>query len=223
MDLTLQQKTAALSAGLALLATAVVAGGANGVVIAPLADLSAADLVAELTRSPTAFRAATLALVAVPVLDVVVAWSLRAFLAPAGRLLADVQAALQTVSATVLAVAVGHLLAAERVVRAGGPAGQVRAEVDAFFDVWSLSLGVFAVHLLVVAVLLARMPGAARIIAVLVAVCGLGYLVDTVTHVLTSGDGTSVTSVTFVGEVVLLGWLLWGARGRVPVRELTPA
>ncbi|WP_088317489.1 DUF4386 domain-containing protein [Kineosporia sp. R_H_3] len=212
MDLTPTRRNAGLTAGAALLAMAVVAGVANAAVVAPLADLPAADLADRLAGSAAAFRWAVLAFFVVAALDVAVAWSLRTFFAPSGPTLADVQAGLRTAAAAVLTVAVGHLVAADRLVSAGAPADQVRSEVDAFFETWSLSLGLFALHLIVVAVLALRTPGMPRVLAPLLAVSGAGYLADTMTAVLLPGRGTSLAAVTFVGEVALLGWLLWVAR-----------
>ncbi|WP_245627304.1 hypothetical protein [Kribbia dieselivorans] len=43
----------------------------------------------------------------------------------------------------------------------------------------------------------------------LVAIAGLGYLIDAIVSVVVTDPAVEVSSFTFVGEVVLLGWLLW--------------
>ena len=53
------------------------------------------------------------------------------------------------------------------------------------------------------------------VVAVLVAVAGLGYLADTFGAVLVPGYALTVSNVTFVGEVTLMLWLL------IPRRTIT--
>lgn len=68
-------------------------------------------------------------------------------------------------------------------------------------------------HLLLVATLFLRGRALPSWVGSLVAFAGLGYLIDAV---IVAGNGqAAIGQFTFVGEVVLLVWLLgWGGRRR---------
>ncbi|MGO1509395.1 MAG: DUF4386 family protein [Actinomycetaceae bacterium] len=148
--------------------------------------------------------AAALMLV-VAALDVLVALALVPVLAPAGRRLAHVAAALRIAYAVGLVVAAVLLLAT--------------ADADRFTEVWDPALGIFGLSLLAVGVLLWRLLGAPLWLGAIVAVAGLGYLVAAVVAVVAPGSLPELGAVTFVGEVALIVWLVVHAararRGRV--------
>lgn len=86
---------------------------------------------------------------------------------------------------------------------------------DAFQAIWDAALAVFGLHLLVVATLFVRGCAPPSWVGILVALAGVGYLVD---DALVAGNGeAAIGQFTFVGEVVLLVWLLgWGGAQRRP-------
>ena len=54
-------------------------------------------------------------------------------------------------------------------------------------------------------------------LSVLVAIAGLGYLVDGAGTALLAGYGPGIAGFTFAGEVLLMVWLLWqGRRMTIP-------
>ena len=57
-----------------------------------------------------------------------------------------------------------------------------------------------------------------RALGILVMIASLGYLIDSFGGVLSAGyNANNVTQFTFVGEVLLMGWLLWkGVRLQEP-------
>jgi Domain of unknown function (DUF4386) len=91
--------------------------------------------------------------------------------------------------------------------------------IDAFNDIWNAGLILFGVHLLLIGYLAYRSRFIAKAIGVLVAIAGLGYLVDGFGTVLVSGYSLNVARVTFIGEAVLIFWLLIKGRRLT----LTPA
>lgn len=140
---------------------------------------------------------------AVAALDVIVALALYAFFSPAHRRLALAVSLCRAAYAAAFAVAIGLLFA-------GGTA--------AFHTVWQAALLVFGAHLALLALLIRRTGGAPAWLAVLVAVAALGYLVDSTVHLLAGGAAFELSTVTFIGEVALLGWLLIrGGRGAAAV------
>jgi hypothetical protein len=112
-------------------------------------------------------------------------------------------AAMRTVYAGVFLVAIGQLWA---------------MRITTFDDIWHAGLFLFGLHLLLIGYLAFRSGYLPRAIGVLLAVAGLGYAIDTVGRMLTTGPWTDMSSFTFVGEFLLALWLV--TRGRQQV-ELT--
>jgi hypothetical protein len=139
-------------------------------------------------------------LAAVIALDVVAAIALVPVLRQAGPRLALTAAALRILYAAAFAVAVVQLAA---------------GDVGAFQAIWDAALAVFGLHLLLVATLFVRGRALPSWVGILVALAGVGYLVDAA---LVAGNGeAAIGQFTFVGEVVLLVWLLgWGGARRRP-------
>lgn len=93
--------------------------------------------------------------------------------------------------------------------------------VETFQDGWDVALLVFGVHLALVGYLIVKATYIPTWIGLLVALAGAGYLVDGVGRLMISGYDLSVAAVTFIGEVVLLIWLLWQGRSlEVPPMRL---
>lgn len=164
------------------------------------------------------FRLGIVALLAVAILDVIVAWALYTVFEPANRRVAQLAMLFRVVYAGVFVVAIGQLAGVVGMLTdapAGFPTEQLHAQatfgVGAFSDVWNAGLLVFAVHLLLLGYLAYRADYAPTFLGFLLAVAGLGYAVDGLGAVLLA-DSLGVAVVTFVGEVVLIGWLLLGGR-----------
>ncbi len=74
-------------------------------------------------------------------------------------------------------------------------------------------------HLLVLGYLVFKSGYIPRAIGVLVVIAALGYLIDSFGGFLSTGYNANVALFTFVGEVLLMVWLLWkGLR----LRKLLP-
>lgn len=140
------------------------------------------------------FGVAALVALTVAVLDVVAAVALLPVLATGGELWAWMAATLRVTYAAVFAVAGASLL---------DPADEAR-----FHAVWGAGLFVFGVHLLVAGAACVRSPVVPTWIGWLVVLAGVGYAVDAVVVAVGPESAFSVGSVTFVGEVALLLWLL---------------
>jgi hypothetical protein len=206
------RRRGALVAGAGLLAMAVLGGAANLGVIEPLvAEGDAALTASQVLESEGLFRAATAAMFVMALLDVLVAWGLLTFFRAVDEPVSALAAWLRVAYAAGLVAAIGHLTAVPRLA-AGGRADEALAQASAFDDLWMTALGVFGVHLLVLAYLAWVAPDVPRWLGVLLAVAGAGYVADTAGTMLVPGYSVSVTAVTFAGEVLLMVWLL--VRGR---------
>ncbi|MFG3604333.1 DUF4386 family protein [Micromonospora chersina] len=210
---------AALAAGLGLLLMAVLAGLANFGVVDRLVSTDAAETTTQLLSNQRAFALAVVALFAVACLDVLVAWALRAFFDDTHRTVALLSAWCRTVYAVVFAVAITHLIAAAGLLGDGAATDQISssvyAQITEFEEIWSLGLILFGVHLLMIGWLASRSRTVPTWVAVLVAIAGAGYLTDSIGALVSTTYAIQVAAVTFVGEVVLMVWLLvFAARSR---------
>jgi len=153
-------------------------------------------------------------------LDVVVAWSLYVLLRPANRNLALLMAAFRLAFSVVFLAALANLLNVAQLlgdpgyvasVTTASLSAEVTASVGAFENTWDLSLALFGLHLLALAPLLVTSTALSKLLAALVLVAGGGYLVDTFGEILVPGYSFSVSLFTFVGEALVIVWLLWMA------------
>ena len=136
--------------------------------------------------------AAGLAMTVVVALDVLAAVALWRVLGPG--MLSLLAAALRLVYSAALLVAAGRLAAGDR----GG-----------FEAVWDAGLGVFGLHLVALGFAQLAVTGIfARLTAAFVVVAGLGYAADSAAALLVPRLDLGIATVTFVGELVLVVWLL---------------
>ena len=216
-------RNASLTAGVAILLMSVLAGFGNFVAVQGLVtEGNAAQTAKDITGSEGLFRLGIVSLFLVVALDVVVAWALYRVFSPVSRSISMLAACFRLVYAGVLLVAVGqlpavlHLLGNDAylsVFSADQLHAQALSGIGTFNDVWAAGLVLFGLHLLVIGYLAYRSGYVPRFLGVLLAIAGLGYVVDTFGAVLSRGSWTDVSSFTFIGEFLLALWLLiWGRR-----------
>jgi len=211
------ERRSALVAGLALLLMAVLAAVAIFGVVDPI--VASDDIEAEIRDAGSRFDLAVAGLVAIALLDLVVAWTLWRLFAPVDRRLSGLAGVARAAYAAVYLVAIGFLATGEL------------ANVERYQELWSLGLLVFGAHLVLVGVLCWRSGLVPRVIGALVVLAGAGYAVDSIGVLVSPSYDADVATFLFVGEVVLMVWLIWwGARGRradegqrPSVRSATPA
>jgi hypothetical protein len=213
-------RRAAIVAGLGLLAMALLAFGGFSAFERLVVEGDARATAGNVADHAVAFRAIACAFVVVAGLDVLVAWALYVLLRPVHQAIALLSAWLRIAYAAVFAVALGNLfVAVRRATDADSLDAQVLTSVEAFQDGWDLALVIFGLHLLVLGYLVVRSRYIPGVLGVLVAVAALGYLVDSLGGLLSRSYDADVALVTFPGEVLLMGWLLWrGRRLQAPPR-----
>ncbi|MHA7224301.1 DUF4386 domain-containing protein [Arthrobacter sp. RHLT1-20] len=198
--------SASVVAGLGLLLMAGLSGfaifAALGGLGSPGDSARAAKAIAE---SEDLFRWGVASLLLVAVLDIVVAAALLDVFATVSRSLSTLAAWFRVAYAAVFLVAISQLWG---VIRAGSDVGQVAKNVQFFDDIWHAGLILFGVHLVLIGYLAYRSGFAPKALGFLLVAAGLGYLVDGVGSVLVRGYSANVAQFTFVGEVVLIFWLL---------------
>lgn len=90
-------------------------------------------------------------------------------------------------------------------------------KIQSFEDIWHAGLALFGLHLVLIGYLAYKSGYVPRAIGVLLAIAGVGYLVDTFAERLTADYSISISAVTFIGEALFLLWLL--VRGRTIVLD----
>ena len=206
-----QPRTAALIAGIGLLAMAIIAALANFGVIASLAvpgDPSATA--ANLAESADLLRLAAAGFIIVAILDMVVAWGLYIVLRSVNPSLSLLGGWLRLAYAAILAVAINSLFSALRT----GPMDPALAVLflESFDTLWQIGLIVFGVHLTAVGLLAWQSDFIHWLFGVLLIISGLGYIVDGFGTLLSPDYSLDLAMFTFIGEVALIFWLL--IRGR---------
>jgi hypothetical protein len=213
---------AALASGLGLLLLAILAAIVNFGVLQKVIVAGDAQTTAQnIAAAQGLFRVAIGGFFAVAILDVVVAWGLYFVFQSVNRSLSLLAALFRVVYATMLAIAVNNLLSALQVVggadflKAFGTdqlQSQMMVFLGAFQSGWDLALIVFGLHLFVLGILVFRSGKTGlRVLGILIIAAGLGYLVDGCGKVLLPNYSLTIAMYTFIGEPLLMLWLLWKA------------
>jgi hypothetical protein len=215
-------RTASLTAGIALLLlSALSIFGFIVVVQGLITPGDPAQTAKDITQSSGSFRLGIAALYLVIPLDIVVGWALYRVFSPVSRSLAMLAATLRVAFAVVFMVAISRLVDVLHLLDNDSSLAAFSSEqlhtqallaITAFNDVWHAGLFLFGLHLIVIGYLAFKSGYIPKLIAVLVAIDGLSYAVDTFGTVLSPGHWTDTATFTFIGELLLGLWLV--IRGR---------
>jgi hypothetical protein len=156
--------------------------------------------------------------------DILVAWSLGIFLRPGSPGLARLVAWFRLGYAILALSALFKLPPILRIVRTPDFASafgssQLEAQVSAFLWAyraeWTFGMLIFAVHLLLLGILVLRCGYVPKVIGILLVVNGLGYLVDSLHPYAFPSVKLPYLFLAFFGEIVFMGWLFFrGTRFR---------
>ena len=218
-------RSAALTSGVLLVVLTVVAGFSFLVAVeGVLVEGDAAATAAKLADNASMVRIGAFGFFMVALIDVLLGFSLGAFFGNVDRRVANASAALRVVYGLVLAVAAFSLVGAQSA--GGGPTAALDG-IDRFNSIWDPALIVFGLHLVLIAWLSFK-GSVPHWIASLVSIAGLGYIVDGIGTVVLNSWPFDVSTITFVGELILAIWLLArggrnvvGAKGAAKTREVS--
>jgi hypothetical protein len=226
------QRSTALFAGAGLLVMAVIAPFAVfGVLGTLVVSGDATETFNNIDASQGLFRSGIAGFLVVIILDILVAWALYVLLAPVNRSLAILTAWLRVAFAAVFAGALIRLLDAAQLVAGAAQSTlpteqlseQVMSAVASFEDGWTgIALAIFGVHLLGLGYLLFRSVDFPGFLGVLVVIAGVGYLFDSFGTILVPDYALTISTVTFVGEALLIFWLFWRAIRGFPSESANP-
>jgi Domain of unknown function (DUF4386) len=214
-------RTAATVAGLGLLLMAILAPFANSFVLGNLVVANDAKATADnIVASNGLFRIGISCFLVVAVLDVLVAWGLHVLLEPVNKSLSLLAAWFRLLYAAMFAIALSPLLGVLQLLTGaeylkGLEINQVHAQVmgslSAFRSGWDLGLVLFGFHLLVLGYLVFKSGFIPKWLGILIGLASAGYLVDSFGKFLIPNYNITIAMFTFVGEFLLIFWLLWKA------------
>lgn len=222
-------RSASLTSGFGLLLMSALSGFGIFVALEGLITPgNAAQTASDVMGSQALFRYGIASLFLVVVLDVVVAWGLYRVFSPVNKGISMLAAWLRLAYAAVFLVAISQLLGVLRLLSSAdslaafSPAqrqAQAMLGISAFEDVWNAGLVLFGVHLLVLGYLAYQSGNVPRILAILVAIAGLGYVFDSLRVVVSQGSMIDLSSFTFIGEFLLAIWLV-SRGGRIDLKQV---
>lgn len=163
------------------------------------------------------FLAGIFAYLTIFVLDILVAWALYVLLIPVNRSLSLLAAWFRLVYAAIALFALSNLVTVFRLLNTPGYAadlgsGQLHAQVrlllNSFHYQWGMGLLLFGIYLGLLAYLVYRSGYIPRILGVLLAVAGLGWVADSLRPYLYPNVGFGFVMITAVGELIFMLWLL---------------
>ena len=165
---------------------------------------NAARTARNITAHESLFRLGIVSLYLVAALDVVAAWALYRVFKPVSAGLSRLAAALRIAYAAVFMIAISQLFGALRT--------HTLRHIYTFTNVWDAGLVLFGLSLFVLAHMAYRSGYVPKLLGLLLAIAGFGYVFDTVARALVQGSSSDVSAVTGMGEFVFALWLV--IRGR---------
>lgn len=229
-DMSWSLGKASVVAGVGILLLALFAGFGYPFAVAGLVtEDDPARTAADILGSKNLFRLGILSLFLAAVLDVVIAWSLYRVFSPVSDSISRLASWLRLAYAAVFLVAISHLVGVLRllsdadyltVFSSDQLQTQALLRINTYTDVWHAGLILFGLHLLVIGYLAYRSGFMPKLLGILLAIAGAGYVFDSIAGVLVDGSVPDVTAFTFIGEFLLALWLVvWGRRVTVATSE----
>ena len=211
-------KNSALIAGISLLVMAIIAPIANFSILQGLvAPDDAAKTVSKITENIGTFRIAIVLFLIVALLDILIAWSLYIFLRQQNKSLSLLTAWLRIIYASILCVVIINLIEVLQLLNGADYLSyfsesqlqtQIMLSVNNFSQGWEFGLIVFGFHLLLLGCLILKAGYMRKILGILILFAASGYLIDGFCKLLLTDYSISISKFTFIGEVILIFWLL---------------
>ena len=201
-------RTAAIVAGLGLLLMAILSPIAYLNTFQSLVKFEDAALTTQnILNSIGAFRTCIILLFTVAILDIVVAWALYILLLPTNKKLSALATWLRVIYAGIFIFAISKLYVALQVVTTDGT--QAMTFLKAFQSIWDMALILFGFHLLLLGYLAFKSGYIPKWLGVFLVLASVGYIFDGFGKTLSPNYNLNIAQFTFVGEVLLIFWLLW--------------
>ncbi len=166
--------------------------------------------------------------------DILVAWALYVLLAPVNRSLSLLAAWFRLIYAAIFSfalfklVTVFHIAKNPDYVTVFGSEqlhAQIKILLSSFRYEWAMGMLLFGIHLILLGILVYRSGFIPRIMGILLAIAGVGYVIYELGPYLYPNAGLGLITITFFGELIFMLWLLvrgWKIPEPVVARESAP-
>ncbi|WP_417799204.1 DUF4386 domain-containing protein [Tenacibaculum sp.] len=210
----LSRSTSAIIAGAGILIMAIIAPIVNFFI---LEEMIKSDTLSKnpenILASENQLRLSIVLNLIIVILDIIVAWALFIFLCSINKSLALLAAWFRIVYSILFVVSLFYLIHTLPLIIDGNLEvkyiqSQVALSLNNFFLSWDVAMILFGFHLLLIGYLFLKARYMKKILGVLLLIASIGYIVDGFGQVLSSGYKIKITLYTFIGEVVLIFWLL---------------
>jgi hypothetical protein len=160
----------------------------------------------------------------------IVAWALYAVFKPVSSGIALLMAWFRVVFAGIFVVAISQLMGVVSILATTDSSSVFSTEqhyaqallgINSFYDIWDGALIFVGLHLVILGYLVYKsgtVPSyksgyIPKVLGVLLAIAGVGYVIDSFGQVLVADYAFEVAAFTFIGEVLLILWLfIYGRR-----------
>ncbi len=211
-------RKAAIIGGFALLIISILAPvGYYGLIQNLIVSGDVATTVSNIKASEGVFRIGICCLLINAVLDLVIAWALYIVLKPVNKSISLLSAWFRVAYTVMLVVALSNfvnvlqLLSGAEYLATFEP-NQLHAKVMLLFatyeNVWNLGYVLFGFHLIILGYLVFKSGYLPKFLGILIKIAGFGYLIDALGTVLFPNYSLNIAIYTFIGEPLLLIWLL---------------
>ncbi len=211
-------RNAAIIGGFALLIISVLAPvGYYGLIQNLIVPGDSATTVSNIKASEGVFRIGICCLLINAVLDLVIAWALYIVLKPVNNSISLLSAWFRLAYTVILVVALSNfvnvlqLLSGAEYLATFEP-NQLNAKVmlllATYENVWNLGYVLFGFHLIILGYLVFKSDYLPKFLGILIKIAGFGYLIDALGTVLFPNYSLNIAIYTFIGEPLLLIWLL---------------
>ena len=211
-------KKSAVIAGIGLLLMAILAPIANFTILQGLVDSSDVEkTISNIVASNGLFRLGIFLFMIVALLDIIVAWALYIFFIQINKQLSLLTAWLRLIYATILLVILTNLIKVLIFLNGSDYLtvfsidqinSQVMLCINTFNFSWEFGLIIFGFHLLILGYLFFKAGYMRKILGILIIIASLGYMIDGLGKLLLVDYNLTIAMFTFIGEVVLIFWLL---------------
>lgn len=210
--------TSAIVAGIGLLIMAIIAPIANFSILEGLIKPeNASEAFSDIVALGGQIRIAVLLNLMVAILDIIVAWALYIYLKPLNKSLSLLAAWFRIIYAVLYIAVLFYLLNILQLISGADylpvmETNQLQSQIvlllNKYFIGWDFTIIVFGLHLLLIGILMLKAGYMKKILGILIIIAALGYLIDGGGKVLSPDYNIEIALYTFVGEVVLIFWLL---------------
>jgi hypothetical protein len=220
---SMQQRTAALTAGTSLIVMALAAFFSFGYAHGTLVDFEHADAtLSRLLSSSMLFKAEIVGWLIILICDIIAAWAFYIFLKPYHHHLSLLGAWFRLIYTAILGAAILNLLIAmiltgqtnvQYLLEAPQQQAQVMVSLAAFESTWSFGLIIFGGHLLVTGLVAYKADPIPRWISILLLIAAFGYMFTHLLSIVSAQENKALEILTMILTVPMtigeLGFGLW--------------